>query len=604
MKKGKTVSTKRGRNFNIVLTIVALVLIVAVGGFATYSWVEQATTLDVQMNGTIQRVPGGNNEYHHQVNLSKTAEAPADAISLNDYLDKTSDMVLRPVSSANGKDFFMQTEEKVGENSPSAFTRAGNTSDRNVSYVSFDFDVTSDTDTGIYFDNGLGSDNTPDTENHPRPSFTFEGSPNDELESVKVAIQVNDGTPMIFSQSGEKYNGINNVNGDTVQVTPRKFSECIFGEGNSIFTLKKDTKTKVRITIWLEGTYNNLGAEYQPGKTLNMKLMLTTPWHKSTIVKLIDKTANGMFTSTTGTFSVYNGDDDSEIADMTGSDGVWTANITDSQKNLKFKYVESSTEHTWIASGRGENSCYYIFDCDPTYGVWGTESFGTETIDISQIWIDGTQLTTPTVNGLDSHIKVSTDGEKYYRAAYNTTESKWYVNIDKEYLDKENPKLYIQYYNDDSALTAKWNATEGRENKTTQTTYYLLDTDGNTTDYSTGSWTDTYNIYFYDGTAQQIITDMMKQASEVADSGITFEYIAYPTDTNKETVSGDMIQDEYRFVADKKLKYSDKINRVVFTLSRPTANGDIQKVTYTWDGDGKVNKDIYYTANSYTKDKD
>ena len=597
MKKDKTVSTKRGRNFNILLTVVALVLIVAVGGFATYSWVEQATTLDVQMNGTIQRVPGDNEgrvEYHHQVTLSKTDKSPADAISLNDYLDKTSDMVLRPVSSANGKDFFMQTEEKVDENSSNTFTRAGNTSDRNVSYISFDFDVTSDTETGIYFDDGKDPDgNKDETGNYFKPSFKF--GTGDELESVRVAIQVNDETPMIFSQSGEKYNGINNVNGDTTEVTPRKFSECIFGEGNSIFTLKKDTKTKVRITIWIEGTYKNLGEEYRAGETLNMKLMLTTPWHKATTVELIDKTANSMFNGGSGTFTVYDSDNgDSEIAVMKESEGGWTANITDSQKNLTFKYVDGTTEYSWTASGRGENSCYYIFDCDPAYGVWGTESFGTETIDISQIWIDGTQLTTPTVNGLDSHIKVSTDGEKYYRAAYDSKNSKWYVNIDADYSE-----LYVQYYNDDSALTAKWNATEGRENKTTQTTYYLLDTDGKTTDYSTGSWTDTYNIYFYDGTAQQITSKANTSIAYEAFSGKTrVSYGSVEKDTDSSAT--------YRFIAKGEFKYSDKINRVVFTLKRKAANAteDDEKVTYIWNGNGKLNKDIYYTANSYTKDKD
>lgn len=603
MKKDKSASNRRGRNFNIVLTIVALVLIVAVGGFATYSWVEQATTLNIDMmNGTIQRVPGGNNAYHQQVTLKKGENS---AISLKEYVDKASDMMLSPVSSADGINFFMQKD--AGNNS---FIRSGSNSDRNVNYISFDFDVTSKTDTSIYFDDGKNSKGIlVNDDNYFKPSFKFSDS-DTELESVRVAIQVNDGTPMIFSQTGEEYNAIVNVNStnNTRAVTPKVFSDYIFGQ-NPIFQLQKDTKTKVRITIWLEGTDDKLGEEYNATatKTLNMKLMLTTPWSKAAVVKVFDKTANSMFNDGSGNFYLVGGTEDT-LMDPTTEDGIkyWTANITGDQDSLTFKYVDDSTNYTWNATGRGENSCYYIFDCEPAYGVWGTESFDTETIDISQIWIEGERLTTATDNGLDPHIKVSTDGENYYRAAYNTNESKWYVNIDKDYLDKENPKLYIQYYNDALELTAKWNATDGRpvnaETNKKETTYYLLDTDGEKTDYSTGSWTDTYNIYFYDGTAKQIITDMMKRASEVADSGITFEYIAYPAAPGKDNVSGDMKQDGYRFVSDKKLKYSDKINRVEFTLSRPTANGDTQKVTYTWTGDGKANKDIYYTAQSYTKD--
>ena len=54
-----------------------------------------------------------------------------------------------------------------------------------------------------------------------------------------------------------------------------------------------------------------------------------------------------------------------------------------------------------------------------------------------------------------------------------------------------------------------------------------------------------------------------------------------------------------------KLKYLDKIDKVVFTLERKAANAtdeDEKKVTYIWNGNGKLKKDIYYTANSYTKD--
>lgn len=586
MKKGKTVSTKRGRNFNILLTVVALVLIVAVGGFATYSWVEQATTLNIDMNGEIQRVPGdteGRVEYHHQVSLVKGSNSE---ISLKNYLDKASDMMLSPVSSADGINFFMQKD--AGNNS---FIRSGSNSDRNVNYISFDFDVTSDTDTSIYFDDGNNSLGVEDKSgDYFKPSFRF-GTGN-ELKSVRVAIQVNDGTPKIFSQTGEEYNAIVNVNStnNIRVVTPEAFSNYIFGQ-NPIFQLRKDTKTKVRITIWLEGTDSNLNSEYVAGSPLNMKLMLTTPWSKATTVKLVDKTANSMFSNPAGKFYVYNSDGISKISDMNESDGTWTANIKGSQDNLTFKYVEGSTTYTWTASGRGDNLVYNVFDyaSENGYGVWSPSPLQTETIDIKDC-IVGTSLATDTNGDLDSHIKVSTDDTNYYRAAYNTTESKWYVNIDTNYSN-----LYVQYYSNGSDPSAKWNATEGRENKTTQTTYYLLDTDGKTTDYSTGSWSETYNIYFYDGTAQQITSKANTSIAYEAFSGktrVSYGSVEKDTDTSA----------PYRFVAENQLRYTDKIDKVVFTLSRQTANDSKKYVTYTWNGDGKVNKDIYYTANSYTKD--
>lgn len=585
MKKGKSASTNRGRNFNILLTVVALVLIVAVGGFATYSWVEQATTLDVEMNGDIQRVPGENTAYHQQVNLQKGENS---VISLNDYVDKASDMMLSPVSSADGKNFFMQKD--ISDNT---YIRSGSNSDRNVNYISFDFDVTSDTATHIYFDDGLALDGVTTSADHPEPSFKFgDGA---ELESIRVAIQVNEGTPLIFSRTSKTYKAISSTSGGETEVTTKAFEEYEFG-GTPIFEIPKSTpenkiNTKVRITIWIEGTDDSIGNEYQPGNTLSMKLMLTTPWSKAAVVKICDKTANSKFNKGSGKFYLVNGAKDTEMTQTTEKNiKYWTANITGSQDSLTFKYVEGETIYTWTASGRGDNFVYNIFDYGTTngYGVWSPTTLQTETISIQDYIVD-TSLKTGENVDLDSHIKVSTDGTKYYRAAYNTTDSKWTVNIDKNYKN-----LYVQYYSNGSDPTAKWDAKSTRTDKT-KTTYYLLDTDGNNTDYSTGSWSETYNIYFYDGTAEQITTRENTTITYKAFSGETLKY------------TGRVVEDKsatYRFVADKQLKYTDKIDKVVFTLSRPTAKDNTKYVTYTWNGDGKVIKDIYYTANSYSYTED
>ncbi len=573
MKKEKNSSLDRRKHFNILLSVVALVLIVAVGGFATYSWIEQSTSLEIEMTGNIQRVPGdrdGRTEYHQEVKLIKGKDA---AISLNDYVDKVSDMMLSPVSSADGKNFFMQTGTSY---------RKGSTSDRNVNYISFDFDVTADTTTKIFFEDGNNSSGVADLANHPKPSFKFDSG--NELKSVRVAVQVGSGTPMIFSQSGEAYSALTGTNGSTKRITPKKFSDYQFGR-NSIFELQENTKTKVRLTIWIEGTDTNLESEYVPGTALIMKLMLTTPWNKAVMVSVCDKTATNALA--TGNFSILDGSNN-KIADMNKQNDIWTGMVTGSYTNIKFKYTNGSTSYIWNAGSYEKREIYNIFDFSPLYGVWDVEE--TETINVMNCLVGGTALTHSTQNNLDTHLKISTDGSTYYRAGYiYDSVSKaynWKVNVDKAYS-----KLYIQYYSNGSTVTYKWNATSGREPKdATNNTYYLIGNEGGTSSYSSGTWKDEMDIYFYDGTVDQ----------KVFDNAETVEYIAYSGSSEKST--GSLTKEAYCYKTTNKLKYSDRIDRVKFVIDLPASKGT-DTIVYTWDGTNRPsNMDIYYTATSYTKD--
>jgi hypothetical protein len=241
--------------------------------------------------------------------------------------------------------------------------------------------------------------------------------------------------------------------------------------------------------------------------------------------------------------------------------------------------------YTWSAGAMPEGvTTYTAFDYGAdnvsAYGVWG--SIETETISIVDCLV-GTSLTTATSTTLDTHILVSTDGTNYYRACYDTTNKKWTVNIDKNYTN-----LYIQYKESAGAtLIYKWNASSGRTNKTTMTTYYLVGTEGGTSAYSSGTWVDAYNIYFYDGTVDVITSDC---------NSIT--YVAYSGTTEK--TSGTLTNGTNCYKTPSTLKYSDKIDRVVFTVNRTRSDGG--NIEYVWDGTGKVNSDIYYTATSYTED--
>ena len=95
----------KGRKFNIILTVVALILVVAVGGVTTYSWIEQSTDMNLNLNeGNIKRNPENYDKYLH--NLSVGEDIGSKYISLNEYADFADGIKLSQVSSADGENFY------------------------------------------------------------------------------------------------------------------------------------------------------------------------------------------------------------------------------------------------------------------------------------------------------------------------------------------------------------------------------------------------------------------------------------------------------------------------------------------------------------------
>ena len=351
----------KGRKFNIILTVVALVLVVAVGGVTTYSWIEQSTDLDVRLEqGNIERTPENNDNYYHTVKVGK--DIGSEYISLNEYADLADGIKLSQVSSADGENFYY----KKGADSYIKLDK----NYRGVSYIAFDLNVVSTCDqpTQFFFDSQF-------------IEFVYGGNKTDVANSLRMAIKrtIDSSTETtIFSNSGNAYYPANSPTGTTT-VDPKAFSECIKAS-SPIFTLPGKQTAKVEIAIWLEGEDNSDNSLIAKNTDLNVKFQINTNWYNTTnkYIYIYDGTTEQFMSDySTGTYKAYNSQgskvDSGDLMNLnTGNNQVKNTAIISDISNVTrvvfefSKPITSETKkyltYTWNATGRNnrnETEVYY-----------------------------------------------------------------------------------------------------------------------------------------------------------------------------------------------------------------------------------------------------
>lgn len=347
----------KGRKFNIILTVVALVLVVAVGGVTTYSWIEQSTDLDVRLEqGNIERTPDNNDNYYHTVKVGK--DIGSEYISLNEYADLADGIKLSQVSSADGENFYY----KKGADSYIKLDK----NYRGVSYIAFDLNVVSTCDqpTQFFFDSQF-------------IEFVYGGNKTDVANSLRMAIKRTIGSSTettIFSNSGDEYSPANSPTGTTT-VDPKAFSECIKAS-SPIFTLPGKKTAKVEIAIWLEGEDNSDNSLIATNTDLNVKFQINTNWYNTTnkYIYIYDGTVEQFMAGSTGTYTAYNSNgqvvDSGELDNLPdGNNQIKNTAIISDISNVTrvdFEFTKQGTlethTYTWNATGRNnrnETEVYY-----------------------------------------------------------------------------------------------------------------------------------------------------------------------------------------------------------------------------------------------------
>lgn len=244
---------------SLILSIVALVEVLAIAIVSVSAWVETISTIKLDLNnGTID------NYVFTNANIGYGNGYDGNTIDLTKYFRQAGDVHLASATSANGTDVYFPTLTANGE--PSATYRKATVNDKNVNYIDFSFNVTAKgTKASFYFEKipTIKVNDADADEEKLRVSFVCDGSNTVVCGKSNSTAEVVAGTNLNI-KGQENVKSFGSYTGSTAE--------------SPLFTVPADSKPhKVTMRVWLQDDSRN--TKYA-GRTVaidNFKLITQSP---------------------------------------------------------------------------------------------------------------------------------------------------------------------------------------------------------------------------------------------------------------------------------------------------------------------------------------
>lgn len=244
---------------SMILSIVALVEVLAIAIVSVSAWVETISTIKLDLNnGTID------NYVFTNANIGYGNGYDGKTIDLTKYFRQAGDVHLASATSANGIDIYFPTLTANG--APSATYRKATVNDKNVNYIDFSFNVTAKgTKASFYFDKvpTIKVNDADADEGKLRVSFVCDGS-------NTVVCGKSDSTAEVVAGTNLNIKGQENV---------KSFGSYTGSTAESpLFTVPADSKPhKVTMRVWLQDDSRNTKYAGQTVTIDNFKLITQSP---------------------------------------------------------------------------------------------------------------------------------------------------------------------------------------------------------------------------------------------------------------------------------------------------------------------------------------
>lgn len=414
---GKNKKTRKG----FILTMVALVEVLAISVVSVSAWVETISTITIKAEGA--KI---DNYVYTNADIGSDNGYSGKTIDLTKYFRAAGGVHLASASSADGENIFFPIKKSDVSDFGANSYRCADVNDKNVNYIDFSFNVKVDktfnaNHAEFYLDQ--------------EPKITIGGA-DVSGNLVRMAITDTDtqNTVVCGSEASNK-NVVSKAEGNQTPGTVRAFSDFVVNpesEPTELFRVDKGSSKTINIKVWLQD--DKATTEYA-GKTVSISgVNIVTQNKKGNKVYFVDRTVNEDIKNWTKGVTFQQGDKTPVTMKFNENSHTYSCEYTPAAGDTIVKFTSGSV--TWSTDMKSLNSgdsMYYTAygnhnSSNAGYGTWG------EVIEIS---VSSKTDVLPDTGNVSSVYMVPDKNDSYskVRMPFTNDRNKWVGYIAKEKAD-------------------------------------------------------------------------------------------------------------------------------------------------------------------------
>lgn len=415
---GKNKKTRKG----FILTMVALVEVLAISVVSVSAWVETISTITIKAEGA--KI---DNYVYTNADIGSGNGYSNKTINLAEYFRAAGGVHLASASSADGENIFFPIKNSGASEFGVDSYRCADINDKNVNYIDFSFNVKVDktfkADHAEFYLDQV-------------PKITIGGG-NVSGNLVRMAITDTDTQKtVVCGYNAGSDNVVNTADGKEVLGKVQAFSDFVVSSESiptELFRVDKGSSKTINIKVWLQD--DKATTEYA-GKTVSISdVKIVTQNKKGNKVYFVDRTVNEANKNWTKGVTFQQGDKTPVTMKFNENSHTYSCNYIPAEENTVVKFT-SEGGVTWTTNMKSLNSgesMYYTAygnhnNSNAGYGTWG------EVIEIS---VSSKTDVLPDTGNVSSVYMVPDKNDSYskVRMPFTNDRNKWVGYIAKEKAD-------------------------------------------------------------------------------------------------------------------------------------------------------------------------
>lgn len=414
---GKNKKTRKG----FILTMVALVEVLAISVVSVSAWVETISTITFKAVGAQI-----DNYVYTNADIGSDGGYSGKTIDLTKYFRAAGGVHLASASSADGENIFFPIKKSGAFEFDAKSYRCADVNDKNVNYIDFSFNVKVDktfyaNHAEFYLDK--------------EPTITIDGE-KDSGNLVRMAITDTDTqNTVVCGSEASTENVVSKVNGDKASEKVQAFSDFVVSpesEPTELFQVKKGSSKTINIKVWLQD--DKATTEYA-GKTVSItNVNIVTQNKKGNKVYFVDRTVNKTTKNWTKGVTFQQGSEEPVTMKFDAKSHTYSCAYKPVAGDTIVKFTSEGV--TWTTNMKslnsGESKSYTAYgdhNSNVGYGTWG------EVVEIS-VSSQAADVLPDTDNDLSVYMVPNQgDTNSKVRMPFTADIKKWVGYIAKEKAD-------------------------------------------------------------------------------------------------------------------------------------------------------------------------